>query len=47
MGFSELHKDDIDILVSFRFKAMDTRKVIIDSKKVLFSESLKVTFEDL
>lgn len=47
LGFSELHKDDIDILVSFRFKAMDNRKVIIDSKKVLFSENLKVTFEDL
>lgn len=42
VGFSKINKDGFRILISFRFKGMENKRIIIDSKKVLFWENLKV-----
>lgn len=44
-GFSQIDKEDFHILLSFRFKSVEDKKVIVDSKKVLFYENLKITLE--
>ncbi|MCT8975211.1 hypothetical protein N4T77_01220 [Clostridium sp. CX1] len=44
-GFSEIDKDDFHIFLSFRFKSVEDKRVIVDSKRVLFSENLKIILE--